>query len=109
MLDDVGSPNFKLLWDAAHYYDPGNVNDIPGLLMRMYASFGTDVVIAHANDFRVTPEGKVASCGIGEGRLDYATYIDLLESCRREMLLAVEHTPEADVWRVKTCLDPYFV
>ena len=108
MLDEIGSPHLKIIWDAAHYYDSTNVGDIPGLLKRMYKSFGSDVVMAHANDFRITQADRVQSCDIGDGKLDYATFISLLDRGPKDILLAVEHTKEADVPRVKRYLDKFF-
>ncbi len=108
MLDEIRSPRLKVLWDAAHYYDRATAKDVPGLLKRMHRAFGKDVVVAHANDFRVNAEGEVESCDIGDGKLDYQTYISLLDGGPRDILLGVEHTREQDVPRVKRYLDRFF-
>jgi L-ribulose-5-phosphate 3-epimerase len=107
ILEEVRSPNLKILWDAVHFLDPDNAADVPGALQRMYAEFGSQVVLAHANDFRINA-GKYEACVIGEGLLDYATYLSLLDRGGREILLAAEHTKEPDVERVKRYLDRFF-
>ena len=106
MLDEVSSPHLKIIWDPAHYYTPANATDVAGFLREMYASFGADVVMAHANDFAVM-DGAVKYCDIGLGQLDFGALVSLLEAAGKDILLAVEHTQENDVARVKKYLAPF--
>jgi sugar phosphate isomerase/epimerase len=107
ILEEVRSPALKILWDAVHFLEPAHAGDVAGELKRAWKEFGPQVVLAHANDFRINA-GKYEACVIGEGLLDYATYVSLLDRGGREILLAAEHTKEPDVERVKRYLDRFF-
>jgi sugar phosphate isomerase/epimerase len=107
ILEEVRSPALKILWDAVHFLDPANSGDVAGELKRAGKEFGSQVVLAHANDYRIAA-GKYEACAIGEGLLDYTTYVSLLDGGGREILLAAEHTREPDVERVKRYLDRFF-
>lgn len=97
MLDEVASPRLKILWDGAHLVQAADFADNAGLLQKAFAAFGSQVVLAHANDVRMAPEGRTASCRAGTGSLDYRTYVSLLEKTGREVALCVEHAKEEEI------------
>ncbi|HWQ53750.1 MAG TPA: sugar phosphate isomerase/epimerase [Bryobacteraceae bacterium] len=101
MLHEVPSPNLKILWDAAHVFNAGNIRNMKAELNKAYRTFGSKVVHAHANDARLEPDGTVKFGEAGSGQLDYTTYIALLEKLNRDVSITLEHCQEADIPRVR--------
>ena len=107
MLDEVASPHLKILWDAANFFDETLIHRMQELLMRMYATFGAHVVGAHAKDVRLNAEGSVEWVAAGKGRLDYATFVGLLEATHRDIFLCLEYARVAEVPQVKSYVGRY--
>ncbi len=101
MLNEVSSPNLKILWDAAHLFDAGNIRNMKAELNKAYRAFGSKVVHTHANDARLEADGTVKFGEAGSGQLDYKTYIALIEKMNRDISITLEHCREADVPRVR--------
>lgn len=78
-LDDVGSPNLKIIMDGANLFRPEQVPRMAEILEEAFDALGKDIVLAHAKDFSL--EGSLSFVAAGEGELDFPRYIRLLEQC----------------------------
>ena len=78
-LDDVGSPNLKIIMDGANLFHPEQVPRMGSILEEAFDALGKDIVLAHAKDFSL--EGSLSFVAAGEGELDFPRYIRLLEQC----------------------------
>lgn len=106
MFEEIPSPNLKILWDGAHLIQPADIADTAAALRRAYRIFGSRVVIAHANDVMLA-EGRTRSCSPGEGKLDYKTFVSLLDRTGGDLYLCLEHAKEPDVPRLKSYVGKY--
>lgn len=80
VMDEVGSPNLKMILDCANLFHIGEVSEA---IMRprideAIAAFGRDVVIAHGKDIR--PSDGIDFCGAGFGIVDFPYMIERLRS-----------------------------
>ena len=78
-LDDVGSPNLKIIMDGANLFRPEQVPRMAEILEEAFDALGKDIVLAHAKDFSL--EGSLSFVAAGEGELDFPRYIRLLKQC----------------------------
>lgn len=75
LLDELRSPNLKVVMDAANLFHPGDVDRIPDVLHEAFDQLGGDVVLAHVKD--LSANGEVVATG--KGVLDYDLYLHLLQ------------------------------
>jgi sugar phosphate isomerase/epimerase len=75
LLDEFKSPWLKIVFDAANLVEPGNLARQSEILRTAVELLGEEVVIAHAKDVAGEMARYVAA---GQGKLDYAFYLDLL-------------------------------
>ena len=86
LQDHVGSPALKVCLDAANFVPDRTP------LERAVRMLGADTVIAHAKDSRFHDNGTVAEYGpTGSGRLDYPTYLALLEEHTSAAYMVLEY------------------
>ena len=78
-LDDVGSPNLKIIMDGANLFRPEQVPRMGSILEEAFDALGKDIVLAHAKDFSLGRD--IAFVAAGEGELDFPLYIRLLKQC----------------------------
>lgn len=76
-LDDVGSPNLKIIMDGANLFRPEQVPRMAEILEEAFDALGKDIVLAHAKDFSL--RGDISFVAAGEGELDFPLYIRLLK------------------------------
>lgn len=75
LLDELHSPNLKVVMDAANLFHPGELDRIPEIFRHAFDQLGGDIVLAHAKDLNLAGEVVAA----GKGVLDYPLYIQLLQ------------------------------
>jgi sugar phosphate isomerase/epimerase len=75
LLDELRSPNLKVVMDAANLFHPGELDRLPEALREAFDLLGGDICLAHAKDLNA--EGKVVAAG--KGVLDYPLYLSLLQ------------------------------
>lgn len=78
-LDDVGSPNLKIIMDGANLFRPEQVPRMGSILEEAFDALGKDIVLAHAKDFSLGQD--IDFVAAGEGELDFPLYIRLLKQC----------------------------
>ena len=78
-LDDVGSPNLKIIMDGANLFRPEQVPRMAEILEEAFDALGKDIVLAHAKDFSLGQD--IDFVAAGEGELDFPLYIRLLKQC----------------------------
>lgn len=76
-LDDVGSPDLKIIMDGANLFRREQVPRMGEVLREAFDALGKDIVLAHAKDFSLGE--NMAFVAAGEGELDFPLYIRLLK------------------------------
>ena len=76
LLDGIGSPNLKVVVDAANVIDPDHLERQARDLEVAFELLGPHIVIAHGKD--LGPNEKFVAAG--EGLVDYGRYLDLLQA-----------------------------
>ena len=107
MFAELPSANLKILWDAANYFDEAHIGQMTPLLEKMCATFGAQIVLAHAKDVRLKPDGKVEWLAAGSGVMDYRTFGRLLNGLGREIFVCLEYVKEPDVPQVKRYVEKF--
>lgn len=76
-LDDVGSPDLKIIMDGANLFRREQVPRMGEVLREAFDALGKDIVLAHAKDFSLGE--NMTFVAAGEGELDFPLYIRLLK------------------------------
>jgi sugar phosphate isomerase/epimerase len=76
LLDEVGSPNLKVVLDGANLFHSGELPRMREILAEACELLGTDTVVAHAKD--LNRDGDAGDVPAGSGLLDYDFYLSLL-------------------------------
>jgi sugar phosphate isomerase/epimerase len=76
LLDEVGSPNLKVVLDPANLFPEGSLSRMDEVLDSAFDLIGPDVVLAHAKD--LARDGEAGHQAAGTGRLDFDRYVGLL-------------------------------
>ncbi len=78
LLDEMRSPQLKIVMDAANLFHSGELAHMRSLLDEAFALLGNDLVLAHAKDLRT--DGAAGNIAAGQGLLDYDYYLALLRT-----------------------------
>ena len=80
LLDDVNSPNLKVILDVANLVTPQAVSPEAqrDILERSLACFGKEIVALHVKDGAFDAEGKWQNRPLGEGVMDWARLLPRL-------------------------------
>lgn len=78
LMDDIGSPNLKMIMDCANLFHPGQAHteNVHRVMHHAFELFGRDVVIAHGKDIKQS--NGIEFCGTGEGIIDFISFAKLL-------------------------------
>ena len=77
VLDEIGSPNLKVVMDGANIYHEGELARMHEMLDEAFDLLGDDIAHAHAKD--LDRDGAAGKLAAGTGLLDYDYYLDLLD------------------------------
>ena len=82
LLDDVPSPNLKVILDVANLVTPQTTSPEAqmDILERCLASFGSEIVALHVKDGVFDTEGKWQNRPLGEGVMDWARLLPRLRA-----------------------------
>ena len=94
-LDTVGSPSLKIIMDGANLFRPEQVSDMQNVLTEAFALLGKDIVLAHAKDIAV--DESIAFTAVGQGCLDYSTYLRLLKQTKYDGPLIMHSLSEQQI------------
>lgn len=76
LIDELGSPNLKVVMDAANIFAKGDLARMTDVLDDAFQQLGDHVAIAHAKD--LDHDGDSGHLAAGTGKLDYQRYVSLL-------------------------------
>ena len=76
LMDEIASPNLKVLFDAANIFKTGDLARMHDHLKESFDLVGDDIAIAHAKD--LDHDGGAGHLPVGHGELDYDIYLGLL-------------------------------
>lgn len=76
LIDEMGSPNLKVVLDAANLFGKGDLPRMSEVLDEAFDLLGDHVAIAHAKD--LDHDGDAGHLAAGKGKLDYERYVSLL-------------------------------
>lgn len=99
LLDEIGSPNLKVVMDPANLFHAGEIPQMRSILHEAFELLGSDVVLAHAKDLSI--DGEAGHEAAGQGVLDYTLYLSLLRSTWFDGALILHGLKES---QVQTCL-----
>ena len=95
LIDEVGSPNLKVVMDAANIF---GVDDLPRMrevLDEAFDLLGDHVAIAHGKD--LDHGGDAGHLAAGTGKLDYAHYVALLSALSFDVPIILHGLTEEQV------------
>ncbi|MGQ3026838.1 MAG: sugar phosphate isomerase/epimerase family protein [Ferrovibrionaceae bacterium] len=125
MFAEVDHPGLGLLMDPTNYFESHNIDDMQGVLKRIFDTLADKIHIAHAKDVKRAGDDKTEKHadidaseahsfrGVGEielpapglGQLDYDFYLKRLSEKHPNIPIIIEHLEESDVPRAKKFLD----
>lgn len=78
IMDEIGSPNLKMILDCANLFHRGQAHpeNVRVMIDRAFEHFGNDIVIAHGKDIRESD--GIDFCGTGFGIVDFPYMIKKL-------------------------------
>ena len=76
LIEEVGSPNLKVVMDAANIFGEGELPRMQEILDEAFDLLGEHIAIAHAKD--LDHDGDAGHLAAGTGLLDYERYVSLL-------------------------------
>jgi sugar phosphate isomerase/epimerase len=76
LLDDIGSPRLKIIFDGANVFKKGDLVRMDKVLTENIELLADDIVMAHAKD--LDEDGQAGHLAAGQGKLDYRLYMELL-------------------------------
>ena len=81
LLEIIGSPALGITFDPANFFYPRDLPRMREVLEEGFRRLGQRIALAHAKDVVPPPDGASHSryAPAGQGRLDYATYLRLLQ------------------------------
>jgi sugar phosphate isomerase/epimerase len=95
LLDEVGSPWVKVVLDPANLVRAHEAERQRGTLVEAIDWLGNDVALVHVKE--LGRDGRSGNLAPGEGILDYAFWIQLIEQTRYQGPLIMHGLPEACV------------
>ena len=95
LLDEMRSPNLKVVIDAANLFHTGALPRMAAILDEAFELLGPDIALAHAKDLE--RDGDAGNQAAGTGLLDYERYLSLLHAVRFEGALILHSLEEEQV------------
>jgi sugar phosphate isomerase/epimerase len=92
LLDEIASPQLRVVIDAANLFDGGDLDRQRDILREAFDLLGGDLVLAHAKDVR--HDGRIVAAGRGD--LDYDEYLALLARAEGDVPLILHGLTEAE-------------
>jgi len=95
LLDEIRSPNVKVVMDAANLYNSEQEMPLNDVLSESFDLLGDHIVLAHAKDIAKDSEAEFVAAG--QGILDYGHYLGLLAASKFEGALILHGLQEEQV------------
>lgn len=99
LLDDVNSPNLKVVFDLANLVSHDNVNRQAELLAEATALYGREIYAFHLKDFQFGShsDGDKIYKPFGQGIVDVASYLNFMNKLKPYCYATFEGVHEADL------------
>lgn len=101
LLETIGSPALGITFDPANFFYPQDLPRMREVLEEGFRRLGARIALAHAKDVVPPPHGA-SHCRYapaGQGRLDYATYLRLLQESGYDNGLIMHSLSEREIPR----------
>lgn len=95
LIDDMGSPNLKVVLDAANIFGKDDLPRMREVLDEAFDLLGDHIAIAHGKD--LDHGGDAGHLAAGTGKLDYARYVSLLCGLSFDVPVILHGLTEAQV------------
>jgi sugar phosphate isomerase/epimerase len=95
LLDEVKSPNLKVVMDPANLAPPGELSRQSHILPEAFDLLGNDLILAHAKE--LGPDGHPGNLPLGCGLLDWDLYLKLLSRAKFAGALIMHGFEESDL------------
>lgn len=95
LLDEIGSPQLKIVIDGANLFHKGQLPRMREILDEAVGLLGADIVLAHAKD--LSEDGQAGHEAAGQGLLDFDFYLRRLEQAGYNGPLILHGLDEAQV------------
>jgi sugar phosphate isomerase/epimerase len=92
MLDQVASPNVKIILDAGNLTTPANT-DIVAIIQQAIDLFGDQIYAFHLKDF-VMQDGRLKGVPVGDGVADLAGAVKLINQVQPGAYVILDETPQ---------------
>jgi sugar phosphate isomerase/epimerase len=99
LLELIGSPALGITFDPANFFYPQDLPRMREVLEEGFRRLGQRIALAHAKDVVPPPDGA-SHCRYapaGQGRLDYATYLRLLQESGYDNGLILHSLSEGEI------------
>ena len=96
LMADTASFRVRIALDPVAILTPEAAGESRRALAEIFASLGDTIAVARATDARLVDTGEKAHLEptpLGEGMLDYGTYLKLLDALEHDTPLVVKHQP----------------
>jgi sugar phosphate isomerase/epimerase len=104
LLDEVPSENIGVLIDACNLMTAENIGRQDEVMKQAFEQLAHRTVLFHAKDITMDEQGNKEYTGIGEGLLNYPTYLQLIKQYKPHIDISFEGITED---KMKSSLD-YF-
>jgi sugar phosphate isomerase/epimerase len=95
LLDELRSPNLKIILDGANLFDGVEVSRMQDVLTEAFDLLAANIVMVHAKD--ITGDPTHTHQAAGTGTLDWRTYCRLLKQNNYEGVVILHNLREAEV------------
>ncbi len=95
LLDEMRSPNLKIVMDGANLFHQGELPRMRELLDEAFDLLGAEIALVHAKD--LLRDGEAGNAAAGTGLLDYDHYIHLLRASGYQGALILHSLAENQV------------
>ena len=95
LLDEMRSPNLKIVMDGANLFHQGTLPRMRELLDEAFDLLGAEIALVHAKD--LLRDGEAGNAAAGTGLLDYDHYIHLLRASGYQGALILHSLAESQV------------
>jgi sugar phosphate isomerase/epimerase len=102
LMADTATFRVRVALDPAAILTPAGAQDSRRALAEIFSVLADKIAVAHATDVRLieaAPEPEVEAAPLGEGVLDYETYVKLLAALQLDTPLVVEAQESGDAYR----------
>ncbi len=99
LVDEVGSPNLKVIYDPVNLLWSTNCDREAAILDAAHTLLGDQIRIVHAKDYSITDDGAFRELSSGQGRLNYRKLLRWIKDTCPDIDILLENTHPASIAR----------